>query len=627
MNLFTYIKKGLLCFTLLSVSLLYSQNPNQKKDSIITTDTIKVKKDNLIEFVEEKKDDNKFNKLLYKYLVRNPETQKDKETVKMMLDHQSSIKSMEGKYIRKIHIISQDPFGHSIRDTTVQPQKFLEKAGNALHVKTKEFVLKNYMLQKEGDAIDSLKIVESERLMRSQRFIRRVRIDLQPIETSLDSVDVYIYSLDSWSLIPSGSYSNSKVEVRLRERNFMGWGHEFDNRYEQNFDNNRNTFQTRYRIYNIQRSFVSFNLEYYINEYDHYDKSISLERNFFSPLARWAGGVYIGQKTYQDSIPNDLEIPSQRFKYNLQDYWGAVAFDLFKNLTPFDPRLNKFIVSSRYYYNQYLDSPGPELDPLNYYSDEKFWLMGVGFSQRSFVQDRFIKNYDIIEDVPIGASYGITTGVQNKNNRNRMYLGGRIAAGNYFSFGYLGTDLQYGGFLSNGKSEQTALAIKAHYYTKLMSWSDWKFRHFIWSDLILGNNRLDAYGDKIGLDGNTPVGIEGFYSLEVRGTKKWLTNIQIQSYSPYSFLGFRLSPFLNASFGLINGDDRKLFNGKGFAKVGLGILFTNDYLIFSNFHLSLAWYNQIPGTGNNRFKMNSIDNQEFQYIDYEFGKPKLVDYN
>lgn len=626
MDFLSYIKKGLVYLALISGSVLYSQNPSQK-DSIITTDTIKVKKDNLIEYVEQKKDDNKFNKLLYKYLVRNPETQKDKETVKMMLDHQSSIKSMEGKYIRKIRLISKDPFGHSIRDTTLQPEKFLEKAGNALHVKTKEFVLKNYMLQKEGEAIDSLKIVESERLMRNQRFIRRVRIDLLPVETSPDSVDVYVYSLDSWSLIPSGSYSSSKVKVRLKERNFLGLGHEFDNSYEQNFDNNRNTFQTRYRIYNIQRTFVSLNLEYYINEYDHYDKSVSLERNFYSPLARWAGGVYVGQKTYQDSIPNDLEIPSQSFKYNLQDYWGAVAFDLFKNLTPFDPRLNKFIVSARYYNVQFLDSPVPELDPLNYYSDEKFWLMGVGFSQRSFVQDRFIKNYDIIEDVPIGASYGITAGVQNKNSRNRMYLGGRIAAGNYFSFGYLGADLQYGGFLRHGKSEQTALTVKAHYYTKLMSLSDWKFRHFIWSDLILGNNRLDTYGDQIGLDGNGAVGIDGFESLEVRGTKKWLTNIQIQSYSPYSFLGFRLSPFLNASFGLINGDDKNLFNGKGYAKVGLGILFTNDYLIFSNFHLSLAWYNQIPGTGNNRIKMNSIDNQEFQYIDYEFGKPKLVDYN
>ena len=42
-----------------------------------------------------------------------------------------------------------------------------------------------------------------------------------------------------------------------------------------------------------------------------------------------------------------------------------------------------------------------QLLPVNYNSDEKFILSGIGISHRSFVQDSYIFNYGITEDVPI----------------------------------------------------------------------------------------------------------------------------------------------------------------------------------------------------------------------------------
>src|SRR5690606_26597556 len=132
----------------------------------------------------------------------------------------------------------------------------VEKAGNFLHVKTKKFVVRNYLLPREGDRLDSLQILESERLLRSQRFSRRVQISTIPIGENSDSVDLMVRSLDSWSIIPNMTYSGSKVGLRLRDRNFMGWGHDFDSRYRQNFETGNNRFQTRYTIPNIQRTFI-----------------------------------------------------------------------------------------------------------------------------------------------------------------------------------------------------------------------------------------------------------------------------------------------------------------------------------------------------------------------------------
>ena len=96
---------------------------------------------------------------------------------------------------------------------------------------------------------------------------------------------------------------------------------------------------------------------------------------------------------------------------------------------------------------------------------------------------------------------------------------------------------------------------------------EWKLRNFISSHLIIGHNRADSRGDRLTLNENDPLGIDGFYSLDVIGTKKWLTNIQAQSYSPYSLLGFRISPIFSSSFGLISDENESVLSGKLYARM------------------------------------------------------------
>lgn len=597
----------------------------EKKDSASKEEILKQKDKNFDESLENYRKKNKFNRLIHRIFVKKPGTKKAERTSNRFGESDVNFSEFEGKTIRNIHITTYDPFGHSLSDSLVKPDNFLEKAGNALHIKTKKFVVRNYLLPEKGDAVDSLKILESERLMRSQRFIRRVRIT--PVLAGADSVDLNVQALDSWSIIPNLTYSGSRVGFRLRDRNFLGFGHDFDNRYRQNFENGKYTFQTRYTIPNIQRSFIGFNIGYYSNEQNDYTKSVSLERKFFSPLARWAGGVYIGQRAYQDSIPNQDGILTQNFKFNLQDYWGAVSFQLFKKENSTAERLNNLILSARFFQVNYVQSPVSEIDPVNFYADENFYLMGIGVSRRGFVQDRYIHNYDIVEDIPIGLSYGLTAGIQQKNKEDRFYLAGGFKMGNYYRLGFFGFETQYGGFFGENQPEQVVFSFNTHYFTRLMSWGRWKFRNFISTEMVIGNNRIESRGDRLTLNENDPSGIPGFYSRDVIGTKKWLTNIQIQSYSPYEFLGFRFSPFLNSSLGIISNKGEKLFNGKLYAKIGLGVLFTNDYLVFSNFQLSIAWYNTIPGSGENIIQTNTFDNRDYELMDFEFGKPELIRYN
>ncbi|HEV7229867.1 MAG TPA: hypothetical protein VGO45_00980, partial [Bacteroidia bacterium] len=96
-----------------------------------------------------------------------------------------SYKYYQGKIIRNIRIITVDPMGKVINDTLILPGGFIERAGNRIHIKTKTFVVRNKLLFENEDALDSLKLIESERLLRASIGIRDAKIT--PLCPGIDS--------------------------------------------------------------------------------------------------------------------------------------------------------------------------------------------------------------------------------------------------------------------------------------------------------------------------------------------------------------------------------------------------------------------------------------------------------
>ncbi len=65
---------------------------------------------------------------------------------------------------------------------------------------------------------------------------------------------------------------------------------------------------------------------------------------------------------------------------------------------------------------------------------------------------------------------------------------------------------------------------------------------------------------------------------------------------------------------------------KAYSQVGVGVIIRNDYLVFSSFQLSLAFYPVIPGSGDDIFKTNAINSEDFGFQDFEIYKPQTVLY-
>ncbi|CAD0008983.1 BamA/TamA family outer membrane protein [Flavobacterium salmonis] len=585
-----------------------SQEKQTKKDSIEKYDKIKK--------LSEKR---KFTTFLKRIIFKPSKIKKKNET----LVKKESLPNVDGKIIRKIRIITLDPFGRSDTDSTMAPKNWGQRTGNKLHLKTKKFAIQNLLLFRRNSPYDTYKIKETERIIRSQRYVSKVTISGELVSTSNDSIDITVRVLDSWSLLPKFSISSSRVGVGFNDRNILGSGQQLEYKFTNRFDDGHNAHDALYTIPNIKNTFITTKLRYYNDLDDNYIKSISMERPFYSPLTKWAGGFILGQQFKRDTLQDaNLKYEFQPFKYNTHDFWVGKAFNI-TGVSPKKERTTNLIVSGRFLNIDYTEKPSLAFDTINFFSDEKMVLLGLGINTREFVKDNYIFRNGNTEDIPIGRIYGITAGYQYKNKIWRPYIGAQASFGDYYKWGFLSTNFEIGTFFHQAKTYQTSISFQANYFTNLLTFGDWKLRQFIKPEVMIGINRANSIGDQLTINEN--YGIQGFNTAHY-GKSKMVLTLQTQTYAPKEILGFRLNPYLNYSIAVLGNSTSGLLQNKYYSKVSMGVLISNDYLVFSSFQLSVSYYPTIPFQGENIFKTNTFQTSDIGLHSFELGKPKIVEY-
>ncbi|PRY98267.1 hypothetical protein [Marinilabilia salmonicolor] len=531
---------------------------------------------------------------------------------------QKPYKFFEGKIIRQINIVTLDPFGNSIGDTISGSLNFLSKAGNKFHLKTRSKTIRNLLLIREKQPFDSLRVKESERLVRSMNYITDVSFYTIEVPGTTDSVDIFIRELDSWSLIPGGSRSDSRLTIKLREDNFIGLGHSFQNAMFVNRSSRDIAHRMKYFIPNISNTFINSTLQYGTDEYGDFIKTLGVERPFFSPLAMWAGGINFAQHHHKNSIWTANFMP---YKFNAQDYWLGNSVPVFRGNSEYS-RTTRFISALRFKRVRFIEQPPETIDTLQFYKNENFFLAGIGISTRLYIKDKYIFKFGITEDVPIGKVVGLTGGYQQKNSFQRFYVGARFSWGNYHPWGYMSSNIEYGTYFRSSRAEQSVFRIGANYFTGLIEIGQWKFRQFIKPQVIIGSLRTDY--DSLTI--NNEYGLRGFNSPVLTGTSRLLFTSQTQAYAPWNFIGFHFGPYLNFSLGMLGDAENGFRKSKLYSQIGLGILIKNDNLVMNAFQLSISFYPVIPGLGTNILKTNSFQTTDFGFRDFEIGKPDAVEF-
>lgn len=605
-------------YILLVISVLISDFAIAQQ-TVVKKDSTAVYKD--LETYAHKK---KFTKFVHRLFFKpvNRLSKKKVSKIKGKTPIQKPYSTFEGKTIRHINIETLDPFGYSIENTQSVPQDLLSKTGNNLHLKSKQVTIRNLLLFRKNQAFNSLRVKESERLVRGQHYIRDVSFFVKANPTSTDSVDIFIRELDKWSFIPKVSTSTSRSSIGFTDKNFLGLGHEFQNGYSHNYTEGTYAFNTSYTIPNYRNTYINSTLHYKIDGHNYYNKRFSIDRPFFSPLAKWAAGVDFSQEFRRDSVwtSNSLFM-QQRFKFNTQDYWAGNAIRLFKISSAFN-RTTNLITTARFLRIRYLEKPLEIFDTKHRFTDENLYLTSIGISTRNYAQDKYIFKFGVTEDVPIGKVFSITGGYQEKNSVSRFYTGAKIATGNYYKWGYLSTNFEYGTYIKKSQTQQGVITVGATYFTELFEIGKWKFRQFIKPQLIIGLNRFS--GDSLTI--NDGYGLDGFNSSELKGTRRLLFTLQTQANAPLNLIGFRLAPYFIYSLGMLGNSEIGFKNSKVYSQIGLGVLIKNESLVFNTFELSIAFYPSIPGIGQDIFKINSFKSKDFGFRDFEIGKPATVLY-
>lgn len=572
--------------------------------------------------IQAEKQGEKKKGLIFSGFLRDKKMQDTSKTIGHRKLTQKPYKNYEDKIIREIKVTTLDPFDYTLAGENKDSVNFILRTGNTLHIKSREKMIRNFLLFKENEPFDSLSAQESERLIRSQTYTREVAIVIQPISGQSDSVDVLVYELDRWSTMPHFSSSELRREGGLRENNVLGLGHEFSgiyNRYKADGDDN---FTASYFIPNIHNTYINSTLEFGTDEFKNKTRSVAFERPYFSPLTKWAGGVEFTRISRDDpTYANDSLFELSTFKMNKQDFWVGKSFRVHRKGHK-NERITRLITNARFLNIQYPEKSAEPFDSLGIHTNEQFYMTTIGITKRQFRRGKYIFDYGVTEDVPIGSLISFTGGYQNKNNQGRLYLGSRLSYGNYFEIGYFSTNLELGSFFNDSKREQAAISFDLNYFTSLIMLGNWKFRQFVKMESTFGVDRF-AYEKLSFREFYAPSSYNDFTLL---GTNNMYFTFQSQFYAPYNLLGFRFAPFFTYSIGMIGQQENKIFDNRFYSQIGVGVLINNLNLVFNTFQLSIAFYPVLPNSNTNVFGLNPLRTSNIGFSDFQVGRPSVVEF-
>lgn len=200
----------------------------------------------------------------------------------------SKLQQFQGFPIRAIRVHSEDVF-----DLNADKVYWFHHLANRTHKITKPDTILEDVLFQVGDPLDAEALLETERLLRTRRYLRKVEVRVTEHCTD-GSVSVTIHTWDNWSLLPNISLSReggeSKTVLGLAEDNLFGTGNQINLDYEN--DSERQSYLVNFRSPNLFGSHWNLNT-LYADKTDGESYLLALEKPFYRLHAPWAFAFHL----------------------------------------------------------------------------------------------------------------------------------------------------------------------------------------------------------------------------------------------------------------------------------------------------------------------------------------------
>ena len=502
----------------------------------------------------------------------------------------------EGRTITKIRIVRLKPFGVSIADSATRNINWLGKAGNAIHVTTREFVIRNALMFKEGDKINRYKLADTERYLRSFSYINDARVSVIPVSNDQAEVvvvvqDVFPYSVDF------GTNFSSRAKVAIANRDIIGLG--FELRAGAFIDSDKDRlmgYQAAMRFPHIGRSFVSFQADY-LDRYENQRYGFTLNRDFYAPTTQYAGHLafYHARTPVRYSHPDNkkTEIDPITIRYNHLDVWLGRSFQIDKNSS--SKQRKNITVSLGVQQMRFFDRPENAEELYYQFQNRTTYLASLTYSQQAYYKTNLIYNFGRTEDIPYGYMLSIISGKEFNEKYNRPYMGVNFATGYFVPWlGYISSAASWGTFLRNG-SDQGIVDYGLNYFTNLYVLGNFKHRTFINGQYT--RQLANHLKDRLIIDGD--FGIPGFRNDSILGRHRFNLSIEHDSFTPWNLYGFNFVVYAFAYLSWLGDYNEPIILSHLYSSFGVGVRIRNNRLIFNTLQIQFAYFPNIPD--NSRF--------------------------
>jgi len=528
---------------------------------------------------------------------------------------EAEYKLYNGKKIRNITIKRLEAFGTSVSDTLLETDAWLGKAANDIHILTFEKVIKGNLFIKKGEKLNSYLLAENERILRALPYIFEAKIFVTKVKG--DSVDLSIVTRDLFSIGLKPDFGSRVGSAELYDLNFVGFGNELSNKLFYDKDSTQYYgYRGEYKFNNIRQTFINAGI-FYHSMYQIERFGIYAERNFVTTKTKYAGGF---------ALTRDNELIKQNFteenlynhalSYNNIDIWAGKSFALSKNIK----RMNafRFVISARYFRTHFTVRPNVAANINNIYHQSDLFLTKIALSKRNYYKGNLIYAFGNTEDIPYGYLLEFTTGPENREFSNRFYYGWQFSAASIINnFGYLYTQIGFGGYNNGSKLEQSTLRFSLNSFSNLYMLKKYKFRNFFMLNYVLGINRFA--GEHIFLDETERL----MQSPLMQGRQKLAIKFETLAFTPVNFYGFKVALFGFWDMGILGSSQHFILTEKYFLGLGSGLRIRNDNLVFQTFQLNIAYYPMLPN-GNSGFIFSISGQDILKLVDFISGAPKEV---
>lgn len=191
-----------------------------------------------------------------------------------------------------------------------EENKVLYRLANRAHATTRPHVIKQQLLFETGDRFSAQVLAESERIIRSNRYVQEASI--QTVRQEDGVVDVNVITTDVWTLMPKLSFSRSggksKAAIGLKEGNLFGTGVSVEAMYRSDVDRDSRSLKLEDR--NLGSSWYGLSVGY-ANNSDGDSQFLDLGKPFYSLDSRDARGISFRDDDRVESFYDRGEIGSE----------------------------------------------------------------------------------------------------------------------------------------------------------------------------------------------------------------------------------------------------------------------------------------------------------------------------